>query len=128
MYDQPRTVTHPLPGTEHDFGAGAGAVSFKGPKGKKGRIIDVGVYVTETFTADTTPGYVRVGTASDPDAYAQLQMDAAAITDTWNTVDDPDAILNEALPADTQIEVAFVAPTGGTPAGKGHPYIVVEWY
>ena len=55
----------------HDFGAGAGAFSFKGPPGRRGRLEDVGVAVTETFTTDTTPGYVRVGSGADPDAYAE---------------------------------------------------------
>lgn len=112
----------------HDFGAGAGAVSFKGPPGKKGKLLDVGVHVTETFNAVTTPGYVRVGTAADPDAYAELNMGAAADTNTWNTQDDTDAIIDPDLPADTQIEVAFVAPTGGTPAGIGTPFVIVAWY
>lgn len=112
----------------HDFGAGAGAFAFKGPPGKRGRIEDIGVAVTETFNAVTTPGYVRVGTGADPDAYAELNMGTAAATDFYNTQDDTDAIINNLLPADTQIEVAFVAPTGGTPAGIGYVHIVVTWF
>ena len=54
-------------------------------------------------------------------------MGLAAITDFWNTQDDPDAIKLALLPADTQIEVALVAPTGGTPAGQGHVHITVSW-
>ena len=112
-----------------DLGAGVGtAWSFKGPKGKKGRIIDVGMHITETFTATTLAGMVLVGTAADPNYYAQLEMGLAADTDFWNVDDDPDAILIEALPADTQVEVTHSAPTGGTPAGIGWPVVVVEWY
>jgi hypothetical protein len=125
-YDNPIAISFAFP--THDFGAGAGAVSFKGPPGKTGRLIDIAVHVTETFNQVTTPGYVRVGTGANPDAYAELNMGAAANTDTWNTQDDPDAIIDSGLPADTQIEVAFVAPTGGTPAGIGNVTIATEWY
>lgn len=125
-YDNPSTVTYSFPA--HDFGAGADALAIKGPSGKTGRLIDVGVAVKETFTATTTPAYVRLGTASDADAYAELNMATAADTDYWNTQDDTDAIISSTLPADTQIEVAFVSPTGGTPAGIGDVNIVVEWF
>lgn len=127
MYDNPKTLVFKFP--SHDFGGGAGAASFKLPPGMKGRIVDVGVTdVTEAFTNTTTPGYVRVGTASDADAYAQLDCGTVAATDTRNTVDDTDAIIDADLPADTQIEVTFVAPTGGTPAGIGCAFVVVDAY
>jgi len=113
---------------EHDFGAGGDALAIKAPTGyENGYIVDVGVMVTETFTADTTPGYVRLGTTSDADAYAELNMGTAADTDYYNTQDDTDAIISAAV-TNSQIEVALVAPTGGTPAGKGHVNITVAWY
>lgn len=113
----------------HDFGGGAGATSFKAPRGfSNGRILDVGLMdITETFTNTTTPAYVRVGTAGDADAYAQLDCGVAAATDTYNTQDDTDAIIEPDI-GNSQIEVAFVAPTGGTPAGIASAYVVVGWY
>lgn len=127
-----------MPGYDHplvqtiDFGsvnfASATATSFKGPPGKRGRILDMGVRVTTLFTAVTTPGYFNIGTAGDADAYASMAMGTAAATDTWNLQDDADAIIDPDLPADTQIEVSYVAPTGGSPAGVGVPYVVVGWY
>lgn len=126
-YDNPQTVTYQF--GQHDFGAGAGALSFKLPKGKAGRLIDVGVMnITETFTNTTLDATVLVGTTGDANAYAELHLATAAATDTFNTVDDTNAIINKDLPADTQIEVAFTAPTGGTPAGIGTPFVVVEIY
>lgn len=126
-YDNPRVIRHQFP--SHDFGAGAGAGSLKGPPGMKGRIVDIGLsHITETFTNTTTPAYVRVGTTGDADAYAQLDCGVAAATDTYNTQNDTDAIIEPDLPADTQIEVTFVAPTGGTPAGIGEPYVDVAWF
>lgn len=125
-YDMPQRQTFIFPAV--DFGAGNSAHAFKLPAGLKGTLVDVGVAVTETFNQVTTPGYVRVGTTGDADAYAELNMAAAAATDFYNTQDDTDAIISEALPADTQIEVACVAPTGGTPAGIGTVHIVVDVY
>lgn len=126
-YDNPLVVTYNF--AQHDFGAGAGATSFKAPAGfSKGQIIDVGVKdITETFTAVTTPAFVRLGTTGDADAYAELNMATAAATDTFNTQDDADAII-EATITSTQVEVTYVAPTGGTPAGIGSPYVVVAWF
>lgn len=125
-YDNGLTITYSL--GEHDFGAGGDALAVKAPYGySKGRINDVGVMVTETFTADTTPGYVRIGTASDADAYVELNMGTAADTNYFNTADDTDAIISADVTG-TQLEVALVAPTGGTPAGKGYVNITVTWY
>ena len=113
----------------HDFGAGGDALAIKPPRNVTwGEIIDVGVMVTETFTADTTPGYVRVGTATDADAYAELNMGTAADTNYYNVRDDTDAIKDVEIPSSTQIEIALVAPTGGTPAGAGYVNIIIEWH
>lgn len=124
QYDNPRTLTIPLGSV--NFGSNS-ASSFKLPKGLRGRLVDVGVISTTLFTAVTTGAFVNIGTGEDPDAYASLgSLGALAATDTFNTVNDPEAIINPDLPADTQIEVAFVAPTGGSPAGVGLVYVVVD--
>lgn len=122
-----QSVTYTYP--SHDFGAGAGAVSFQGPDGLVGKLKDIIVHATETFTNDTLPAYVRIGTASDADAYAEADLGTTAATDTFvASQDDPGAIIESNLPADTQVEVAFTSPTGGTPAGIGTVQIVVDWY
>lgn len=113
-----------------DFGAGGEVVSITGPKGKRGRLIDIHVSATETFNAVTTSAKVSVGTAADPDAYAELDVGTLADTDSISAEDgvsDTDAIIAEDIPADTQVEVTMVAPTGGTPAGMGHVQIVIDW-
>lgn len=125
-YDNPLSVTYSF--GPIDFGAGGDAAAIRAPAGfENGRIKHIGVAVTETFTADTTPGYVRIGTAADPDAYAELNMATAADTDYHCERDDTDAIINASVDS-TQLEVAFVAPTGGTPAGIGHVNIVIDWF
>lgn len=115
---------------EIDFGDAAEVLSITGPKGAKGILHAIHVAATETFTADTTPAYVRVGTAADPDAYAEMNLGTLADTDSASSDDgttDPDAIIAESIPADTQVEVTTVAPTGGTPAGKGFVTIIIDW-
>ncbi|KQZ49714.1 hypothetical protein ASD54_12305 [Rhizobium sp. Root149] len=112
-----------------DFGAGNVATSFKGPNGMEGRIRELTVISTETFTNTTTQAFVRLGTTSDADAYAQAALGTLANTDTFvASKQDSDWIISGTLPVDTQIEVNFVAPTGGTPAGIGTVILDVEWF
>lgn len=115
---------------EHDFGNGDGTVSFQGPNGLVGRPRDIIVHCTETFNQVTTPGKVQIGTSGDADAYALANLGALADTDTFvASKDDLDWRLTEdPFPADTQIEVVFTGPTGGTPAGKGSVLVIVDWY
>lgn len=126
-YKDGPVMTYTLPAV--DFGAGDSAYAIKAPNGfTKGRILEVGVVVTETFNQVTTPGYVRIGTASDADAYVELNMAAAAATDYYNNQDDTDAIIDADIPSATQVEVACIAPTGGTPAGIGDVQIAIRWF
>ena len=125
-YDHPQSQSYCF--GIHDFGAGGDALSIKGPSGKTGRLIDIVVSATETFNAVTTEGAVQVGTAADPDAFASLGLGTLADTDSKSASETAGAIIAEALPADTPIEVTFVAPVGGTPAGQGYVHIHTEWY
>lgn len=118
----------------HDFGAGGDALAIKPPQNLDvGRVEDIHVSVTETFNQVTTAGFIRLGTVADPDHYAELNMGAAADTDAYNL---RDAGVISITTIDTsaqgenisQIEVAFVAPTGGTPAGMGYVTIVMSWW
>ena len=129
-YSNPVT-TRIQSGAAQDMGNGTPTVfSFKGPTGMKGTIIDVGIEVTETFACDSTEASFQVGTTGDANAYCQLNVtDGTALTDTFNIQNDTNAIIDEALPADTQIECTpVVGVDSGTEAGIGYPYVVVEWY
>lgn len=113
-----------------DFGAGDKAASFQGPKGMAGRLREVVLpNVTEVFNSVTTEGQIKIGTASNDDAYALVNLGDLAATDTFVTSqDDTDGIIDANIPADTQVEVAFIAPTGGTPTGIADVQIVVDWF
>jgi hypothetical protein len=52
--------------------------SFKGPTGKQGTIIDVGIEVTETFACDSTEASFQVGTTGDAGCLLQTQYNG------WN--------------------------------------------
>jgi len=131
-YDNPTTVTYSW--AAHDFGAGGATNEVRGPSGKRGRVKDVLLTdVTETFTADTTSGYVQVGTAADADAYASLDalVTAAAATASAGAVTTATAtnfLGDTTISADTLVQVKFVAPTGGTPAGIASVQVVIDWF
>jgi hypothetical protein len=130
-YDNALTISYNF--GSHDFGAGAGAHAIRPPKGKKrGNIRDIHLGpISEAFTQVTTPGYVRVGTTGDPDKYAELNCGAAAVTDGYNLSNTPAAkpsVIDMDVDSISQVEVVFVAPTGGTPAGIAFTTIVIDWF
>ena len=114
----------------HDFGAASESLSIKGPRGKTGTLVAIHASATETFTAVTTPARIDIGTGADTDAYASFVLGTLADTDSASTDDgvtDTDAIINRSIPANTQVEVTFVAPTGGTPAGMAAVSVIIDW-
>ncbi len=122
-----------------DFGSAGEDYYVIGPKGRKGKLVDYGVHhITETFTADTLPAYVSVGTAADPDAYGdELSMGTAAadsgsrsVRTMYRAASDIETYILDAglsLPADTKLRLACTAPTGGTPAGMACPFMIIDW-
>lgn len=133
-YDLPYREVIPV-GELIDFAAGVHASSFKGPKGLKGRLVDIIVSdVTEIFNEDTTEVFLQVGTTGDPDKYAKAGLGVTATTDTYRLTQDDDlsdpltGIFDADLPADTQIEILTIQNTGGTPTGIASAYVVVDWY
>jgi len=125
-YDNPVTIAYSF--GNHDFGTAGESFSFKGPVGKQGKLKDIIVSATETFNAVTTEAEVQVGTAADPDANALLGLGTLADTDTVTAQETSGAIIDADIDADAQVEVTYVAPTGGTPAGMAYVTIVVDWF
>lgn len=126
-------------GFNHDFGDGTDVYSFKGPKGKKGQLIDYGIEgIYETFTNTTTAGSVAVGVSGNADAHGEEIGLGTSAADTVGTLSartlasSPDVlrstyIVEPDIPADTAIYITCTAPTGGTPAGKATAFAIVEW-
>lgn len=129
-YDNPITVTHQFGGV-NDFGADADNVFyFQGPAGKKGRLRSIMVETREAFACTTTAAYVAVGTGSDADAYAKLNIADGTADDTvFTEADDTDAIIAADLPADTAIKVTCgQSVDDSSDTGQGVVSIIVDWY
>jgi hypothetical protein len=104
------------------------------------RVEEIHVAVTETFNGTSNPGHVLIGTAADPDKFADLDMGVAAITDGYGTNDFPAAIkeAGEFIDLDRdgdagvsldQLEVVTTPMVdAGTETGIGHVTVVLSWY
>lgn len=125
-YDMALAITYSLNAV--DFGAGTVTRAIKGPKGMRGRLKEVTVSATETFTDDTTQAFVRLGISGDLDAHGEVPMGTLASGSALAGSGVTGAVLETAIPADTNLLLTCVAPTGGTPAGIGDVHATIEWY
>lgn len=128
-YDQPIHGVYNFPNM--DFGASSGATvhTIPGPAGKKGRLIDIAVGITEATVFATTLGSVAVGTSADADAYGILNIPTAAADNTVvNKLDDTDAIIAADIPAETAVHVTLTEGTGAALAGQGYVSVYIDWY
>ena len=128
-YDQPIHGVYNFPNM--DFGAAAGATvhTIPGPAGKKGRLIDIAVGITEATVFATTLGSVAVGTSADADAYGILNIPTGAADNTVvNKLDDTDAIIAADIPAETAVHVTLTEGTGAALAGQGYVSVYIDWY
>lgn len=111
-----------------DLGAGAFAREINGPAGCIGRVVDVHIAASETFTDTTTSATLKVGTATDDNAYVDLDLGTTAAGDALSASNQSGALIaNARIPADTAVKVAGAAPTGGTPAGIADIAVVIAW-
>lgn len=137
-YANPNRQVYLFPLFDYGGASGARVDKIRGPKGKKGRLIDYGVQSIQENFAGTTPATIAVGNASDPDAYGdELSLGTTAATAGGLTVRsqyDPasnktsfDALmLNPELPADTAIYVTSTEAVTG-PTGQACPWVVIDW-
>ena len=125
-YENPSVFSPPL-----------GSVSFattttrviRLPRNKAGRIIDIGVYATVLFTNVTTGAKVQVGNGTVANFYGEFgQLGALAAGASSNSSNIALVGVGVELPANTDITLTFLAPTGGAPAGTGIPNVVFETY
>lgn len=120
-----------------DFGGAADETfSIKGPKGKKGRLYDYGVYgCIEVMNGGTITPKISVGTTSDPDAYGDelvlhglADNDATSIRMLYSEQDAgfSTAMVNRNIPADTELYVTCIVATG-SPTGQAVPFVIIDW-
>ena len=111
-----------------DFGEGSETMSFKLPNGMSGRLRDVIVQATETFNAVTTEAEVNIGSADGGKQYANCGLGTLADKASYRLSDNSADLVLASLAADSNIFVALLAPSGGTPAGKGFVTIVIDCF
>ena len=112
----------------HDFGAATEALVIRGPSGKRGSIKEIEVEAIETFTNTTTEGFVRLGSGAAGYEYVNMGLGTLADGAQSRLTDVAADLVLDALPADTTVHLTLVAPTGGTPAGKAHVHVMIEWF
>lgn len=132
-YDNPAVVSYSFGSV--NFASGS-TNALKPPPGMtRGKIVDIQVQVTTLFTAVTNPAFIRLGTPGVPAFYAELNLGVAAATDAYgirNITAGYDAVVFRSIDIVqdnvAQVRVAFIAPTGGSPAGAGVVNIAVAWF
>jgi len=129
-YDNPRVQTYGL--GNYDYAAAGDAFAIPVPAGmSRCRIDDINVAATEVFT---TGGKVEIGTAADPNRYAELTLGTLADTDGLAMDPETEAfdigqggkgVVDIATEAITQLEVVL---TTSTTTGIGFTNIVISWW
>jgi hypothetical protein len=129
-YAEAGTITYTFPAV--NFGANTSR-TIRGPKGKRGRVIEVQALVTTSFVGTTAAGRIRLGDGVTVDRYVDMPLgtpgSGPAAPASVNSSDvrtsnkDPDG----GIAPDSNLVVSMVAPVG-TPAGVADVVTVVNWY
>ena len=117
---------------------------IQGPKGLRGRIVEVGVAPTTSVVGTTTPANVQVGYVGQLTQYATLPVGAAgagtavgavAIASNYAgglTAQNPASVPNtspaQLMAKDTPVVVTMNPATGGGVAGVGDVWVVIDWF
>jgi len=126
LEDAPFDVTYIFPAK--DFGAADFVEDIQTPPGFRGKVRAISLYdVTETFNAVTTPARVDIGSGGDDNAYAisaslGLLASGAALTPALTNG------VTHIIPANSQVEVAGVAPTGGVETGIATVAVTIQYF
>lgn len=112
-----------------DFGGGDSTEVIAGPAGKRGRVKAVSVFnVTEAFNAVTTPARVDIGDGTDADEFGlsgSLGTTGVGEAISPEITDGDDVV----VPADQDVTLTFVAPTGGGPnTGIADVAVTIRWF
>jgi len=119
-YDQPVRTTHNV--NAASLASAAELMQIAGPAGMKGRVESVTCVVTTGVTVAASD--INVGTTSDADAYATLEVPVSAADALAN---DPTILTDDdnLIPADT---VVVVSTDGAATAGAGSVTVVIAWF
>ena len=131
------------------FGATTASKSYIGPKGRKGIVRDLEVFLTADAVGTTTVPEVTVGATAGAVEYARFRLGTAAGTG-YTAASTPKraralvagnptppvlsdfaghvALETLAIPADTAFVISGKQGVGGTPAGTGYHRVTVDWF
>lgn len=132
-YDQLSPVQYNF--VAKNYAAGSSAL-LKVPVGAQmGRVLDILLNCTVTFTQVTTPAAVQVGDGTTPDKFASITIGALASGTTMGGSDVTNGVFKAVYLAGNynsgaglhDLTATFVAPTGGTPAGTADTTIIVGY-
>ena len=132
-YDNPLTITYSF--GLFDFGGAGDITAIPVPYGKtRARVEEIYAMAAEVFT---TGGKIEVGTAADPNHYAQLLLLTTADTDglgitaptteLFDVSQGGKGVIDITTEDIDQLEVVLTI-TGGTPTGQAFAGIVVSWW
>jgi hypothetical protein len=118
-YSNPTTsTTYRFPATS--VTAAATTNYIIGPKGKEGRLIDIGYVVTTGVTVAASS--IVVGKSGTTNAYGTLAVPISAANSVGNGMTRGADLV---LPADTAV---FVGSGGGATAGATDILVTIDWY
>jgi hypothetical protein len=127
-YSNPTTVTHTTGAITTT--AAATTIPIAGPKGMRGRLVDIIARCTTTHVLGTTPTKLQFGIAGTLEAYAAFLPPAMTAPDIsrLSALPGASAITLEDLPADTDLLLTTVANVTGSPAGVINYDVIIDWY
>jgi hypothetical protein len=146
-YANPETIVYES--ATGAFGATTASKSYIGPKGKKGLVRDIEVFLTADAVGTTTVPEVTVGSAAGTTEYGRYRLGTSATAGITAAstpararsavVGNPTPpVLNDyaghvaletaLIPADTAFVISGKAGTGGTPAGTGYHRVEIDWF
>lgn len=146
-YDNPQREIYVQPSSA--FGATTEIQTLIGPKGKKGKVVDIDIDITADMVGTTTVPEINVGTASGDATYARWRLGSAAgtgyaasatpkrATQEGITGNPPPTKSDFAghvelekafIPADTAFVITRKQGVGGTPAGTARSRVIIEWF
>lgn len=146
-YDRPLTEVYES--AVGAFGATTATKTYIGPKGKKGLVRDIEVFLTADAVGTSTAPEVDVGSASGLVEYARFILGSAAGTgyaasatpkrarslvtgngaaQTYEDFTGHVKLETAALPVDTAFVITMKQGSGGSPAGTGYSRVTIDWY
>jgi hypothetical protein len=147
FYDKPESLTYES--ATGAFGATTASKSYIGPKGKRGYVRDIEVFLTADAVGTTTVPEVTVGATAGATTYARFRLGTTAtaglaaastpIRARAQVVGNPTPPVNTTftgyialetayIPADTAFVISGVAGVGGSPAGTGYHRVTIDWF